>query len=229
MSFLAVGITGGLGLVQAGIGLFKSHKAQNQIQNLRTPSYAPNQAISDYYQQALQKANTSPYASNFYQQAEKQADRGVATGIGALQDRRSAVGNIGAIVQGGQDSLQKAGVQAEGLGRQAFGQLGNAVNMQSADYQRQFEYNKEAPYEKQLQLDQAKAVAGSQMENAGFQNAFGALGSYSQFNQNKKIYGTYDQRKADKAAEPQIPVGINNYYNPGVGGLGGIYQTDTGG
>lgn len=186
---MAVGITGGLGLVQAGVGFFKSKKAQSQIQNLQTPNYKPNQAISDYYQQALQKANTSPYASNFYQQAQKTEGRNLATGIGALQDRRSAVGNIGALVQGSDDAQQRAGVQAEGLQRQAFGQLGNAVNMQSADYQRQFEYNKEAPYEKQLQLDQAKAVAGSQMENAGFQNAFGALGSASQIGMLKNLYG----------------------------------------
>jgi len=53
--------------------------------------------------------------------AEKNAGRGLATGISALQDRRST-GNVAGLVEGEQDSLGKAGVQAEGLQRQAMSQ-----------------------------------------------------------------------------------------------------------
>lgn len=223
MSFAAVGITAGLGVGQAVLGGIKASKAQKGLENLRTPTYSPNKAISDYYQTALQRANASPYASNFYQQAEKNSGRNLATGIGALQDRRSAVGNIGALVQGQDDALQRSGVQAEGLQRQAFGQLGQATNMQNADYQRQFEQNQEAPYEKQASIYQGKAIAGSQMENAGFQNAFSGLGAASQFGMLKKLYG-------DKTPPPPITTQPATYgsqaglYNPGVGGLGGIYD-----
>lgn len=210
-----MGVTAGAGLVEAGVGMFKAKKAQNALQNLKTPTYTPNRAISDYYQSALQRANTSPYQSNFYQQADKQAGRNLSTGIGALQDRHSA-NMVGALVQGNNDAMGRAGVQAEGLQRQAFGQLGQAVNMQNQDYQRQFEQNQEAPYEKQAQIDQAKAVAGSQMENAGLSSAFGGLGSASQFSMLKQLYGN-----SGNGAPPggggsygQSP----NAYNPGVGG-----------
>jgi hypothetical protein len=225
MSFLAVGVTAGAGLVEAGIGALKAHKAQQGLQNLRTPSYQPNQAVSSYYQQALQRANTSPYASDFYQQAQKTAGRNLATGIGALQDRRSATGNIGALVQGSNDSLNRAGVQAEGLQRQAFGQLGSAVGMQQGDYQKQFQYNQEAPYEKQAGIYQAKAIAGSQMENTGLSSAFGGLGSASQFGMLKQLYGTPGQTTG--AAQPATSTGggqAANAYNPGVGGFGGTFQ-----
>ena len=216
MSFVAVGVTVGAGLVEAGIGAIKAHKAQKALQNLRTPTYKPNQAISDYYQQALQRANTSPYASTFYQQAGKTSGRNLATGINALQDRHSA-GMVGALVQGNDDAMQRAGVQAEGLQRQAFGQLGQAVNMQNADYQRQFQHNQQAPYEKQLQIDQAKAIAGTQMENAGFSNAFSGLGSASQFGMAKSLYGGGGTFGASSVM--QSSPGIGGGYNPG-GGLG---------
>lgn len=188
MSFVAVGVTAGVGITQAVLGGIKAHKAQEGLQNLKTPTYSPNQAISSYYQQALQKYNTSPYQSNFYEQAQKAAGRNEATAIGATMDRHSA-GNIGAIVQGTDDQMQKAGVQAEGLQRQAFGQLGTATNMENADYQRQFDQNQLAPYEKQASIYQGKAIAGSQMENAGFQNLSGGIGAYSQMNQLKALYG----------------------------------------
>lgn len=116
--------------------------------------------------------------------------------------------------------MQRAGVQAEGLQRQAFGQLGQAVNMQSGDYQRQFEQNQEAPYEKQMQIDQAKAIAGSQMENAGLSSMSSGLGSASQFNMYKKLFGGGGTNGI------QPPVGsygsTAGYYNPGSGsgGLG---------
>lgn len=219
MSFVAVGVTVGAGLVEYGVGAIKAHKAQKALEKTQTPVYKPNQAISDYYQSALQRANTSPYASSFYQQAEKQSGRSLATGIGALQDRHSS-NMVGALVQGNNDSMQRAGVQAEGLQRQAFGQLGQAVNMQSGDYQRQFEQNQEAPYEKQMQIDQAKAIAGSQMENAGLSSMSSGLGSASQFNMYKKLFGGGGTNGI------QPPVGsygsTAGYYNPGSGsgGLG---------
>lgn len=221
MSFIAVGVTVGAGLVEYGVGAVKAHKAQKALEKTQTPVYKPNQAISDYYQTALQRANTSPYASNFYQQAQKQSDRSLATGIGALQDRHSA-NMVGALVQGNNDSMQRAGVQAEGLQRQAFGQLGQAANMQNQDYQRQFEQNQEAPYEKQIQIDQAKAIAGSQMQNAGLQSMSSGLGSASQFSMYKQLYGNQGGG-ANAAAASGGPYGSTaGYYNPGSGpgGLG---------
>src|SRR5579872_160855 len=112
MSFIAAGVTGAVGAYQAISGGIKAHNAQKQIEKLQSPTYTPNQAIADYYQTARNRAETSPYESQFYQMAEKNAGRGLATGISALQDRRST-GNVAGLVEGSQDALQKAGVQAE--------------------------------------------------------------------------------------------------------------------
>lgn len=225
MSFIAAGVTVGLGATQAIIGGIKAGKAHREIENLKTPVYSPNQAISSYYQTALNRYNTSPYQSNFYEQAQKMGQRNLATGIGALTDRHSA-GNIGALVQGSDDQLQKAGVQAEGMQRQDFGQLGQAANMKVQDDRQAFEVNQMMPYEKQLSVLQGKAIGGSQMENAGFSNATGALGGVSQMNQYKKLLGTGNGGGGQGGAAAVNGLGSNTsgYYNPGIGGLGGVYD-----
>ena len=159
------------------------------------------------------------------------AGRGLATGVNALQDRHST-GMVGALVQGNNDAMQRAGVGAEGLQRQAFGQLGQAVGMQNADYQRQFEQNQQAPYEKQLQLEQAKAIAGSQMENAGFSNMSSALGSYSQYGMLKQLYGGGGTMGgASAGGGGGVRTDTTGYYNPGVGGsndMTGLANFNTG-
>jgi len=227
MSFVAVGVTAGIGVTQAVIGGINAGKAHRQMERLQTPSYAPNKAISDYYQEALNRYSQSPYQSNFYEQAQKQAGRNLATGIGALQDRHST-GNIGALVQGSDDQLQRAGVQAEGLQRQAFGQLGQAANMQNADYQRQFQYNKEAPYEKAMGIAQAKAVAGSQMENAGFANISGGLGSYGQMQQYKTLFGGGGNTGGGNSTNA-FAANKGQAYAPDIADTAGIYNSPAGG
>lgn len=136
---------------------------------------------------------------------------------------------VGALVQGNNDAMGRAGVQAEGLQRQAFGQLGQAVNMQQGDYQKQFEYNQEAPYEKQFGIDQAKAVAGSQMENAGLSSISGGLGSYNQSNMFKQIYGGGSGGGGAQGAGGGGGGSSNAFggSNPGSGsgGLGSILST----
>jgi hypothetical protein len=228
MSFAAAGVAAGIGLTQAVWGGVKAGQAHGALENLKTPVYAPNQAISQYYQQALQRYQQSPYQSNFYEQAQKAALGNQATAIGATMDRHSA-GNIGAIVQGTDNQLQKAGVGAEGLQRQAFGQLGQAANMEAGDARTAFQYNQLAPYEKAFGIDQAKAVAGSQMENAGFSNISGGIGSYSELVQYKKLLGLRDNKSNATTGNPggattNAFANSAGSYNPGVGGLGGIYD-----
>lgn len=159
-----------LGAGQLIGGLIGKGKNQKNLDNLANPTYTPNKAISDYYSTALNRYNTSPYQSSFYQQAQKNAGRGLATGIGALQDRRSGVGNIGALVQGSEDQLGKAGVQAEGMQRQDFGQLGQAANMKLGDDRFAFDVNKEAPFERKYSELSGKLQANNQMINSGIQN-----------------------------------------------------------
>jgi|ERR1700690_3350 len=228
MSFVAVGVTAGIGVTQAVIGGINASKAHKAMEKLQTPTYQPSQAISSYYQDALNRYNQSTYQSNFYEQAQKAAGRNLATGISADMDRHSA-GNIGALVQGNDDQMQKAGVQAEGLQRQAFGQLGQATNMQVGDTREAFENNQVAPYNKQFGIDQAKAVAGSQMENSGFQNISGGLGSFSQLNQYKSLFGGGNTGGGGTRTNAFASGGPQYASSPGLANTGGGYTSPAGG
>lgn len=216
MSFVAAGV-GVAGLGVAIYGGIKASKAQKKLEALQPPVYQPNKAISDYYQQALNKANSNPYQSQFYQQAQKQANIAQGASIGALQDRRLALGGIGALQNQTDQSMQRAGVTAEGLQRQAFGQLGQATQMKAGDDRTAFQYNQEAPYEKQLSIYEGKAIAGSQMENAGIQTAFGGLSSMNQQRMMKSMYGGGGSRGgAGNSGYQSEGVGLADTGGPGI-------------
>lgn len=201
-------VSAGLGLAQGIGGLIGGNKARKQLEKLQTPTYQPNKAIGDYYSMALSKAMANPYQSQFYTQAQNQANRNQGTAIGALQDRRLALGGIGAIQDQSNQAMQRAGVTAEGLQRQAFGQLGQATNMKAGDDRMAFQYNQVAPYEKQMAILQGKAAGASQMENAGIQNVFGGLSSAAQYSMMKDMYG------GGGGATPSA--GRGSYSSPGV-------------
>jgi len=179
ISLAAGGIQTGLGLYQYFHGQHVAKKAEQALENLKTPTYTANKSINDYYQNALQRYNTNPYQSAQYQNSLNSIGRNTAAGIGALQDRRSAVGGIGRLVALGNDAAIKSGISAENEQNQRFGQLGGATSMKAADDRTAFQYNKIAPYEKQYNLLAMKAGAGANQSNAGMQNAFGGLSSLS--------------------------------------------------
>ena len=187
MSAAAIAV-GAVGLGTAIYGGIKASKARKALEKQKTPVYTPSKAISDYYQTALNRFNTNPYQSNFYQQAQKQADRGLATGIGALQDRHSA-GNIGALVQGNDDAMQRAGVQAEGLQSKNFGQLGQAASALTGEQHQAFDTNEMLPYEQKRALYEAQAIGGTQTENAGISTMGSAFNMYNSGQQAKGLSG----------------------------------------
>ncbi len=165
------------GLGQSILGGIKQHKAQKSLENLQTPTYNPNSSILDYYNKALQRYNTNPYQSQQYQEGIQEGNRNTAAGIGALQDRGSAVGGISRLVALQNDNALKQGVAAENEQNQRFGQLGSATNMRAADQQYGFQINQLMPYQKQLDLLTAQAGGGKNVVNAGLQNIFGGLSS----------------------------------------------------
>lgn len=221
MSFVAVSVgTGVVGLAQTVIGGINAHSAQKKIENTPTPAYTPNKGIHDYYQEALNRYQTSPYASMMYQQAQNRIAQSQAAGINALQDRRSAIGGIGAIVGQGERALGQAGVQAEAGRRQDFSTLGRAAEMQSNDDQTAFQYNQLLPYQKRMSLLGAKAAGGNSMMNAGMQNIFGGissaaeLGAFSRRPVTPEPYATYNPARANTGGAYQSPGDQNPYINP---------------
>lgn len=207
MSYVAAAV-GVVGLGTAIWGGIKSHNAQKKLENTQTPSYTPSKSINDYYQEALNRYSESPYASMMYQNAQNRIAQSQAGGISALQDRRSALGGVGAVVGQGQRSLDQAAVQAEQMRRQDFSMLGRAAGMQTGDAQTAFQYNQVLPYQKRMSIFGAQASAGNQMMNSGLQNMYGGITAAAEMGAfksnpssvNPQPYATYTPGMADLGA-----------------------------
>jgi hypothetical protein len=183
-------IQGAIGIGQSIFGGIQAHKAQKQLERTPTPVYSPSQSILDYYDTAKSRYNVNPYQSSLYKLQNQNIQRGTAQGLGALNDRRSALAGVNSLIQGQNDSLLKAGAAAEDEQSRRFSQLGNAAGMKAQEDMKQFQYNQVAPYEKRMQLAGLKASGGNQLLNAGLSNVFGGLQSAAEISQINKLYGT---------------------------------------
>ena len=176
MSFIAIGV--GTAVVGVGLGatqMITSNKQQKRAQRSleeqakNSPLYKPDKSIDKYYQEAMNRYMENPYQSQQYQVGQRNIQRATAQGISALQDRRSAIGGIGRLQASQMGAMQNLGAQAEASKQQRLGQFGQATQLKSADYQRQFDINQMTPYNRQLQLEQMKAQAAGERYNAGMQ------------------------------------------------------------
>lgn len=165
----------GIGGVQTLFGLGQSifgggarRKAERELEKMAN-SYQPNAGILDYYNKALAKYNANPYQSQAYQNESNQIQRNLSTGINSAQDRRSGLMAIAGLTQQANDANAKAVSRAEGIERQNLGILGNATNLKAAEDRRKFDmlYN----------LKAMKAGQKAGVENAGYRNIFGGLGT----------------------------------------------------
>jgi hypothetical protein len=188
MSFIALGVTGtvsaataiagasalagaGMGAASMIGGRKQQKKAQEALerQAQSSPLYKPDKSIDAYYQEAMNRYRENPYQSQQYQVGQRNIQRATAQGISALQDRRSAIGGIGRMQANQMGAMQNLGAQAEASRQQRLGQLGQATQLKSGDYQRQFDINQMTPYNRQLQLEQMKAQAAGERYNTGMQ------------------------------------------------------------
>ena len=176
MSFIAIGVTTaavgvGLGATQMITSNNQQKRAQRSLeeQARNSPLYKPDKSIDTYYQEAMNRYKENPYQSQQYQVGQQNIQRATAQGIGALQDRRSAIGGISRLEANQMNAMRNLGAQSEASRAQRFGALGSATQLKSADYQRQFDINQMTPYNRQLQLEQMKAQAAGERYNAGMQ------------------------------------------------------------
>jgi hypothetical protein len=195
MSFAAAGtialVAGGTKALVGGISAATSgaKKAQKNLEQLagQSPMYKGNKSIEDYYGEALGRYKESPYQSKQYQEAQKAAGATTAAGLGAMQDRRGALGAVSRLAGIQNQAMANAGVAAEQQRNQRFGQLGGAAQMKTAEDYRKFDINEMTPYQRKLQLAQyksqsanAKKAAGLQMLGSGLSDiGTAALGSIS--------------------------------------------------
>lgn len=188
MAFASLGTAATIGLIAAGAGaataggmaIGSNQRRKRRERELdeyakQSPLYGGSKPISEYYQQALNRYNENPYQSQQYQVGARNVQRATAQGIGALQDRRSALGGIARLAQGQADALTNLGVNAELQRNQRFGQLGGATQMKNADLMQQFNINKMDPYQRQLQLKQLKSQAANQEYSQDVSNTMSSL------------------------------------------------------
>ena len=143
----------------------------------QSPLYQGSKPISEYYQQAMNRYKESPYQSQQYQLGAMNARRATAQGLGALQDRRSAIGGISRLEAGQNAAMQNLGAQAEAQRDARFSQLGGATQMKNADLMQQFDINKMTPYNRQFGLKQMKSAAANEEYSKDVSNTFNALGN----------------------------------------------------
>lgn len=208
-------------------GLFQSlfsgrKKAQREMEGVlnNSPKYTANKGIADYYQESLNRYNESPYQSAIYQNAMRNAQRVTAQGIGALQDRRSALAGVGRLAAIQNDATQNAVAQAEGRRDARFSQLGQATQMKAGEDRRAFDINVMTPYQQRLQMAQMKAGAANARHDAGLQNMFSGL-SNTTLALSQKPSSTQGQTLAtgsniQPASVAQPPIGNDFNLNTGV-------------
>ena len=181
---LAIGaVSAGVGALAGGISAIGSNKRRKDREReldeyaKQSPLYQGSKPISEYYQQALNRYNESPYQSQQYQLGAMNVRRATAQGLGALQDRRSGIGGISRLAAGQNEAMQNLGAQAEAQRNARFSQLGGATQMKNADLMQQFDINQMTPYNRQFGLKQMKSQAAAQEYAQDKQNTFNALGN----------------------------------------------------
>lgn len=193
MAGIALGTGATIGLITAGVGALASGISaigSNQRRKSRereldqfakqSPLYTPSKSIQEYYQQAMNRYQENPYQSQQYKMGAMNAQRATAQGIGALQDRRSAIGGISRLAAGQENAMQNLGVQAEAQRSSRFGQLGGASQMQAAEQSKAFDINKMTPYNRQFGLKQMKAQAANEEYSKDVSNTMNSLSNMAQ-------------------------------------------------
>jgi len=178
------------GGVQALVGLGQSlfsgrRKAQKQMNKeidytlANIPKAQANKSILDYYNTALARYGVSPTDTAMYKRQTRDIDRGVATGLQGLQDRRSALGGASSLLRAANDARLNANVAAEQRRDTLFNQLGQATQMEDAERKFLFQQNEMLPWETRANLKLGmlgqKLQGANQRTNAGMQNLFGGL------------------------------------------------------
>lgn len=183
LPFMAMlpGIMQGVGgLAQSIFGGGRARRAQRELEKLQTPVYQKSKSIGDYYTKSLNRYSADPTKSAMYQNQMKNIERGTATGMAALNDRRGSSAGVAGVVQAQNDASLNAAAAAEQQQAQTLNQLGQAAQLQAGEEKMAFQYNQVAPYEKKAALLGAKAAGGNQMMNAGLQNIMGAANTFGQ-------------------------------------------------
>lgn len=128
-------------------------KAEYMLGN--SPKYKPNQSILNYYDEALNRYNTAPTDTAQYKMDKQNIRQSSVQALSSLNKLRS--GNVANIIQGQNNSLLKAMVNAENRKAQEFSVLGQAAGMKAGQEEKAFKQNELYPFEGKYNLETMKA------------------------------------------------------------------------
>ena len=170
-ALLGAAISGAGALGQGIASIFagnKRRKAEAELEAEVGKMKVP-ESITDYYNKAYNQYSPNAYQSAEYNQQMRNILANQATGISALQSRRSALAGISGIAQGTNVGAQRAAASAEQAQRANLSQLGGAAGSlaQQQNLIRQAKLN--------LMAQKASALAGTQ--NIREQGALKSLGN----------------------------------------------------
>jgi hypothetical protein len=218
----------GLGAYQAATSGASARERELDSYAKQSPLYKGSKSIDDYYQEAMNRYRENPYQSQQYQIGQRNIERGLATGLSALQKRGGALSGASRLLVGRSDALGNLGMQAEAQRNARFGQLGGATQMKTGEEYKKFDINQMTPYNRMLQLKQLKAQAANDRYNAGLQMIGGAASNAAL----GAMYGGFDKApKLDKTTtavtetanipgSPYGKYGSSDFSKYGVGKVG---------
>jgi hypothetical protein len=173
----ASAVQGVIGGVQALTSGAKKRERELEEYSKTSPVYQGSKPIDSYYSEAMRRYQSSPYQTSKFVMGKNLADRSMASGLSALNQRGMALAGVSKLAAQGMDNTNRLVAQAEQDRRQDFGTLGAATRMKAQDEMTQFDINQMTPYNRQLALKQMKAQAANDRKNAGLQMVGSALGN----------------------------------------------------
>jgi len=165
-------ITTAFSLLSSANSKKKAKQAEKEAQEKldSAPKYRQNQSILNYYQTALNRFNTSPTDTAAYKRDKQVIGQGTTQALSSLNKLRS--GDVANIIQGQNNSLLKAAVNAENRKAQEFGVLGQAAGMKAGQDEKAFKQNELYPFEAKYNLLTMKAAGHRADQRQSTQNLY---------------------------------------------------------
>ena len=232
MSMAAVAIgTAAVGIAEFGIGASKASKAKKEAAHLEQTR--PKASISGQIKDDLSLAESdlsNGISSKALQAYTEQQDKGMSTGISAIQRMGGSANNIGDLFG---KSLEGAGSLAmiqEQSRQQKVANLVRARQSYANEEEKVFEFNEWKPWADEVQANAQAKQAASNMEMAGINTVVSAGTSYAgakgsanaldkansqQLAMMKEYLGKYGQNKETPTpSESIVPSMFNKVVTP---------------
>lgn len=165
-------ITAAMSLGSSAVAKRKAKQAEKEAELSinGAPKYKPNQSILSYYDTALNRFNTSPTDTAQYKYDKGTIKQSTVQALSSLNKLRS--GNVANIIQGQNNSLLKAAMNAENRKAQEFNVLGSAAQMKAGQDAKAFQQNELYPFEAKYNLLTMKAAGQRAAQRQNTQNAY---------------------------------------------------------